>query len=140
MHLWFIVSVINILLGDIFPIVIGFFGNCRQNNIRRTLPNGKFNKGHFKQKIKCSSARKEVGRRATSWRRCTYRSAPSATLRKATAPSQTSFSLRTCTRYRRTTCWDVLPREDLSLSVLTRSQPTSSSSLTSLPRLKKKSS
>ena len=51
MHLWFIVSVINILLGDIFPIVIGFFGNCRQNNIRRTLPNGKFNKGHFKQKI-----------------------------------------------------------------------------------------
>ena len=54
MHLWFIVSVINILLGDIFPIVIGFFGNCRQNNIRRTLPNGKFNKGHFKQKISAS--------------------------------------------------------------------------------------
>ena len=57
-----------------------------------------------------------------------------------TVPAIVKTDLRTCTRYRLITCWGVLPREDLSLSVLTRSQPTSSSSLTSLLRLKKKSS
>ena len=35
-----------------------------------------------------------------------------------------------------TTCWDAPPRKDFTLSVLTESQLTSSSSSTSLPRLK----
>ena len=60
LHLWFIVSVINILLGGIFPFVIGFLGNCRQNNIRRTLPNVKYNKRSPKQKISAASHGKRL--------------------------------------------------------------------------------